>query len=433
MKHGNALYRLGCQAAVYVALLLPGMTACGGTDEAVAPVVIDAGKPNTISTWNETATNTINQPNAASGTPEELQSNYAFDLATVHAAMYDAVIAIAGGYQPLLVTPTADSAGASQEAAASAAAYHVLRSLFPSRTVRYQSAYDSALAAIADGDAKTRGIALGTEVAAAVVAARANDGRAQTLAPFVGGTGPGQYRGPGLVGRTYSYVRPFVMTSAAQFRAPGPLALTSAAYAADLAETAALGSTTSAARTAEQATIARFHSESPASFWPRNLRPFLMTDRGLAEQARLGALIWLTHADATIGCFESKYSHPFWRPTSAINFADTDGNAATSADPAWTPYLPTPPHPEYPAAHGCASGATAEALRRYYGTAEVSFDFSSTVSGTARRYRNTNELLDDVTIARIAGGMHLRSSIRDGQALGASVVGQAIATRFQPR
>jgi hypothetical protein len=399
------------------------------------PVTIEAiGTANTVSRFDEIAATTINQPNAASGTPEERQSNYAFDLATVHVAMYDAVIAIAGDYQPFYATaPVAPGAGASQDAAAMAAAYGVLRALFPSRTTFYQAAYDSALAGIANGDSKTRGVALGAEVAATVVAARANDGRAVVLAPFVAGTAPGAFRGPAIVGRTSPFVRPFAMTSASQFRTPAPQALSSAGYATDLNETQSLGGTLSSVRTTDQGVMARFHTESPATLWPRNLRRFTMTSRSLADQARLGALLWVTHADATIACFESKYTYLAWRPFSAINLADTDNNSATTADPAWTPFLPTPPHPEYPGAHGCASGAAAEALRAFYNTKSVAFDFDSTASGTTRRYASTDALVDEITLARIYGGMHFRSSMLAGETLGTSVSRYTVQNRFRPK
>jgi hypothetical protein len=405
------------------------LVACG---DLVAQVTIDAGRANAISSWDETATATINQPNAESGTPEEMQPNYAFDLATVHIAMYDAVIAIAGGYVPFYARPTSPASGASQEAAAAAAAYGVLKGLFPSRAATYQAAYDRALAAIADPTARDKGVAVGAEAAAAVLQQRTHDGRSIVLPAFVPGTAPGQFRGPAIVGRVYSNVRPFALASPRQFRAPGPPALTSAAYAADFNETKSLGGTNSTTRTAEQATSARFHSEPPSAFWPRNLRVFTMGSRSLADNARLGALLWVTQADATIACFESKYSILSWRPFSAIHLADSDGNDATDVDPTWTPFLPTPPHPEYPAAHACASGAAAQALRLFYGTTAVSYDFTSTVTASTRHYASTEALVDDVTIARIAGGMHFRTAIVDGVALGRHVADYVVQNNLKP-
>lgn len=430
MKPNGTLWRMSWIASCTGALV----AGCGGDSDsgaAAAPVTIDAGTPNTISRWDEAAATTINQPNAASGTPEEMQSNYAFDLATVHVAMYDAVIAISGGHKAFYATPASATGGASQDAAATAAAYGVLKGLFPSRIALYQPLYDSSLAVVSDASAKAKGVAIGTEVASSVLAARAGDGRSIVLPPFVAGTGPGQFRGPAIVGRAFSNVRPFALASAAQFRAAGPPALASATYAADFDETKALGGTTSATRTPAQATTARFHTEAPSTIWPRNLRPFTMTERSLADQARLGALLWVTHADATIACFDSKYLYLAWRPSSAINVADTDGNAATTIDPRWTPFLPTPPHPEYPAAHACVGGANAEALRLFYGTSDVGFDFNSTASASTQRYASTDALVADIIVGRIAGGMHFRTALVDGAALGRSVAGYVWQNRFQ--
>lgn len=417
-------------AATTCALALLG--ACGGSDEEVAPVTITVAGPNTVSQWNEIATTTINQPAAVTGTPEEQLPNAAVDLATVQIAVYDAVMAIVGTYKPYAYAPATLSAGASQEAAVATAAYRVLLALFPARSASYQSAYDTYMSSLAAGAAKDQGIVVGTESAAAIIALRANDGRLTALPAYVPGTGPGQFRGLNPVGRTGQYIKPFSVTSTSQFRAPGPPALTSATYAADLNETMALGSATSTTRTAAQTETARFYTET-ANYWPRNLRNFAMTNRSLAEHARLLALLFVVQADAFDTCFESKYNFQFWRPTSAITLADTDGNAATTADPAWTPVVPTPNHPEYPAAHACGTAATARALQGYYGTPNVTFDLNSIVTGTTHHFTTTQAMVDEVQLGRIAGGMHFRTSTVDGAALGKNVAEWVLAHNFQAR
>jgi len=252
------------------------------------------------------------------------------------------------------------------------------------------------------------------------------------LAPYVPGTAPGQFRGTNPMGRPNPFIKPFVLTSNAQFRAPAPPAQTSIACAADVNETKALGSATSTTRTAEQTETARFHTEPPPNFWPRNMRNFAMTARSLPEQARLMAMIWVAQADAGNACFESKYFYESWRPASAITL-DGDGNAATVVDPAWTPVVPTPNHPEYPAAHSCVSAAMAEVLRSYYGTADVTFDMTSTVTGSSHHFTTTTALVDEVQMARIAGGMHFRSATVAGAALGKSVGAWVTANAFKRR
>ena len=277
----RSLLPLRVAAASMVACCLVA-AGCAGPSKLAAPVTITAGAPTAVSYWNEVATATINMPASAAGTPAERLADYATDLATVQIAVYDAVIAIAGAYRPYAVTPSLDTAGASQEAAAAAAAHGVLRGLFPSRSARYQAAYDSFLGTLPDAAARAKGVAIGAEVAARILVLRADDGRSTALPPFAAGTQPGQFRDPRPANRLATYVRPFVITSNAQFRAPGPPPLDSAHYAADLNETRTLGGSTSAVRTAEQLQIARFHTEPPPTFWPRNLRRFAMTDRSIA-------------------------------------------------------------------------------------------------------------------------------------------------------
>ncbi|HMO49449.1 MAG TPA: vanadium-dependent haloperoxidase [Rubrivivax sp.] len=391
--------------------------------------------PNMVAYWDEVAAATITAPPSASDTTEaERFPNTSFDMPSVHVAMYDAAMAIAGTHQPFKVAPATLAEGASMEAALSAAAYGVLKGLFPNRSALYQTKYDAALATIADGAAKTQGIALGTEIAKAMVADRASDGRATVLPAFVPGAEPGQFRGVNPIGRTNQYVKPFSIESASQFRAPGPPALDGAAYAADVNETRDLGGATSTTRTVEQTEAARFNTEPPPRFWSRNLHQFATSQPTLAENARLMALLYVVQADLSIGCFESKYHYLFWRPTSAINLADTDGNPATEADPAWTPVVPTPNHPEYPAAHACTFGGIGEALRSFYGTRRLKFSFDTTVSGISPAgMTHAYESIEDMNnegLARIWGGMHFRTSVEHGRSLGEQTAAWVVARHF---
>ncbi|MBL8286605.1 MAG: vanadium-dependent haloperoxidase [Rubrivivax sp.] len=426
------------------ALAVLAASSCGGGDDETDPYEADSGAPKTInsasadavSAWTDVASATINGTGTAVVTPEEQRPAYAFDLATVHLAIYDALMAITGTHLPYASAAQPAQTGASQEAAAAAAAYRVLQALFPNRAALYQGAYDSAVAAIADGDAKTRGLAIGTAAANAVLTLRLNDGRAVLLAAYVPGTAAGQFRGTNPVGLFNPYVRPFVLQHAAQFRPAGPPAMTSAAYETALAETRAAGSSASTTRSAEQTDTARFHTDAPPRFWPRNVKSFYSNQATLGESARLAAMLWVAQADATIACFEAKYFYNAWRPTSAITLADTDGNANTAPDATWTPVVPTPNHPEYPAAHGCNAGAVAEVVRVHYRTRQVSFAFDSTAAGvvtTRHNFTSTTAMVEDLQMARIWGGMHFRYSNDDGAALGKNVAKWIVTQRFQPR
>ena len=422
-----------------VSIVLSVLCACGGNDSdgvvADQPVTIVPAGPNPVSYWNEIAAATVNIPAAATGTPEEQRPNSSADLATLHVAIYDAVMAIVGTHQPYAIIPPSAAADASQEAAVGSAAYRVLLGLFPARAAQYQAAYDTFMAAIADGPPKIKGITIGAEVAAGILALRSNDGRSVVLPTYLPGTGPGQFRGLNPVNRNLPYIKPFALTTNTQFRAPGPPALSSAAYAADFNETRSLGSATSATRTADEDTLALFGTSPPAPYWQTNMRAFATTSRSLADHARLMAMVWVAQNDASNACFESKYFYERWRPFSAITLADTDSNAATDVDTAWVPVVPTPNHPEYPAAHSCVSGAMAEIMTAYYGTPNITFDLVGVgpAAGITRHYASMTAMTADIQLARIAGGMHFRTSTVDGEALGRHVAQWIVANKFKTR
>ena len=407
-------------------LVLLGTVGCASVGNEERAVQVGAYGPNPVSVWDQVGHATANAaPSPNGATPEERRPGP--DIATLHIAIYDAVIAIAGTHQPFAIKPKAPVEGASMEAAAHEAAYRVLKGLFPSRSAMYQATYDSGMGTIAAGDAKTRGAAIGAEVAAGVLALRANDGRSADLPPYVPGTGPGQFRGVNPINQIGPHLRPFAMRSASQFRPPAPPALTSARYTTDLREVRDLAGATSTSRTAAQTEVARFYTEPPPPYWARNLRRFATANAGLADNARLMAMIQVSFQDAIIGCFDAKYAYNFWRPTSAVRFADT------GADPAWTPFLPTPNHPEYPSAHACGHGAVMEIVRTFYGTRNVGFEFDSTVTGTTRRFARTTALLDEVSDARVWGGMHFRFSNDAGTELGTRVADWVLKQHFAPR
>lgn len=415
--------------------LLIGLAAVGTSRGAEPTITLTVDHPNVVSYWNHIANTTVLAPSTTPTTAEEQRPSYQIDLATVHLAIYDAVSAIDARYKPFAIQPRAPATGASMDAAASAAAYGVLLALFPSRSALYQAAYESRIAAIPESGAKSRGLALGSEVAAGMVKLRAHDGRDVALAPYVSGTGAGSFRsvGPMPFNRQVPSIHPFSLLRLDQFRPPPPPALSSVAYAAALEETKLLGGTVSAQRTPDHLEIARFHTEPPGPFVTRNLGRFAATTVDVADAARLMAFIYVVHADAIGACFEAKYHYAAWRPVSAITMADTDGNDTTQIDAAWAPVLPTPNHPEYPAAHSCTSGGLGETLRRYYGTHKVAYTWDSKVTATTRTYTSTDALDDESQVARIAGGMHFRFSTDAGVELGKQVARWVADHHFERR
>lgn len=398
-----------------------------------APVTVAIGNKNAVSAWHDIAAATYNGKGSGVTSDEELRPVMQADLATVALAMYDAACAIDGRYQPFAVRPRATSAGASIDAAIGAAAYGVLRGLFPNRGEHYQAAYDKFVAALPAGPARERGLALGTEVASSMLIMRARDGRSTAMAPFAPTAEVGKYRGPQAVLRFAGNMKPFMLERVSQFRPGPPPALASAAYAADFNETKALGGAGSTIRTEAQSKTVLFHTEVPWTGLTRNFGRLARSSANPADAARLLAAAYTINADVTLACFEAKYFYNAWRPYSAIADAALDGNPATEPEAGWRSSQHTPEHPEYPAAHSCIAAGLATLLRHYYGTSQVRFIFDSTATNTTRTYPDVETFMKEGAEARIAGGMHFRFSTVAGQKLGTDVASWALQKYFGPR
>ncbi len=390
-----------------------------------------AVRADVVSDWNLTSQQAVL---ASPGTSGSLNAAY------MHVAIYDAVNAIDGRYSVFAVRPASNPHGASKEAAAAAAAYRTLLALHPAQTAMLGAAYAASLAAIPNGPPKTKGIKIGEEVAAAWLALRSGDGReANVPYSFVTPATPGVYQQtlpgpPSPVTPWMAVVRPFVLTSPQQFRAYGPPDVTSLRFAQDFVLTKSLGSATSTERSAAEAETALFHTENPTTFWNHNFRDFAATKKlGIADNARLFAALTVSLSEGVIACWDSKYYYNFWRPITAITTTLDDLNEGTKTDATWLPYANTPPHPEYPAAHGCAAGAVAEALEHFFGTQKVTLRFTSAIPNTVPHvYRTPDDLVEEVTWARIFGGMHYLTSTEHGATLGRKVGRYVMRQEFRP-
>jgi hypothetical protein len=145
----------------------------------------------------------------------------------------------------------------------------------------------------------------------------------------------------------------------------------------------------------------------------------------------------MTVADTGIACFDSKYDYLRWRPYTAIRNAGIDGNPSTTADPAWTPLLATPNHPEYPAAHGCLTSAMSDVLAQALGTTDVNVTIWGSNAGTStlnvqRTFQTVHDIQSQVIDARVWGGLHWRSSVVGGETLGNEVAGWILSRYFRP-
>jgi hypothetical protein len=372
--------------------------------------------PNPVIQWNRTLLSILRTPGNQPATVHPTRS-----MALVHLAIYDAVSAIHGHGRAFLRRP-------SRAAAADAAAHRVLVSLFPGQQQALDDQYAAALEQIPWPARSSSGVAIGERAAAQVLAARAADGSAATPPVYVPGSNPGDYQltPPAFAAAVFTHwsqVTPFVLRRADQFRPGPPPALGSRAYAKAVNEVKALGDVNSVTRSADQTVQARFWAAPIQNYWNEIAQTAsLQRHDTLVQDARLFALLDVTLADSVIAFYDAKYAYHLWRPITAVREADTDGNPATVADPAWTPLATTPADPSYPGAHSVVSAAAATVLARVLGGDDDRFDVTSEVlPGVSRSFDRFSAAVDEAGLSRIYAGVHTRLDDVAGRALGRDV------------
>jgi hypothetical protein len=392
-----------------------------------APATAQTANSTVVLDWNVHTGSAL----AAAGRSTGISSPI---YAIVQGAVYDAVNAIDGTHRPYLSAPPARR-WYSQEAAAATAAYRTLAALLPEQEPMLRPLYTGSLATVPDGPAERGGISVGEEAAAAMLAARANDGRDGPSIVEIG-TEPGEWRPtpPDYALDPASWlanVTPFLVPDLDRLRSPGPPPLTSTAYAKDLQEVKTYGALLSDQRTREQTDVATFWDQSP---WNEIVRSLAGTRRlDTAASARLLAMTALSAADGAIACHRDKYHVNWWRPITAIREAGTDGNPATTPDDDWLPLLDTPPTPEHPSGHTCVSGAVTGALQTFFGTDTMTFRATSASSGTTRTFTRFSQALAETVDARVWSGIHFRTADGQGADIGKQVSAWMRAHYFQRR
>lgn len=377
-----------------------------------------------ITDWNVKTADLITESKL--GTPPAIRV-----MAFVQTAAYDAVNAVTRRYPVAASLP--DAKGASIEAAVAAAHRATLLKLLPAQQASIDAAYQAALASIADGAAKTAGIAIGEKAAADVFAQRADDGA----------TSPEAYRPHTSAGAYVPTVapavpqwpqrKPWLMTTAAQVRPGAPPALTSETWQRDYNEVKALGGKTSTRRSAEQTDIARFWEYSLPSIYHGVARSVAQQPgREVTRNARLFAMVAQGMDDAMISVFDAKYVYNFWRPVTAIRNGDIDGNDATQREVSWSSYLDAPMHPEYPSGHAILAGVVGAVVKADVGRSAmpVLTTASPSAKGATRRWNTVEEFVQEVSDSRIYAGIHYRSATETGAAMGRRI-GELAAKRME--
>ena len=421
---------------------------------------------NTVAQWNQITEDTV------LGVGMLADEGFIY-MAYPSAAVYDAVVAIEGGFEPY--GPAIDApAGASVDAAVVEAAYRTLWAYFAPESCNPASAayafclgvrprldafYAEALSAIPPGQAKADGQAVGRQAASDIIALRSGDGR---MIPF-GVTspfpmlppGPGVWRltPPFAAPRTpwVGNVRRFILQSVDQFLPDPPPSLQSEEWVKAFNQVKAYGAANSSVRSEEETSIARFWSASVVRQYNLVGRDLTGTGPNLLKAARLMAMLNIVGADMGMSVIYAKYHYSFWRPVTAIDptavTADgfgpvpgyDDGNPTTAEQTGWRPLLTTPGHPEYPAAHGVDVSALAEVLRLFLGTNRIDLDIHGfDPAGPAgnlnavRHFVTLNELRSEIIDARLWAGLHYHFSGVAGVALGRNVAKYDLAHAFRP-
>jgi PAP2 superfamily len=351
-------------------------------------------------------------------------------MAITQVSVFEAANAITGRY-PQFKAKLTPAPGASVDAAVAAASRGALLKLMPAQQAAIEADYQAALAKVADGQAKSQGIAVGEQAAAATVAMCADDGF----------TAPDSYRPHAAAGvyvptllpavPHWGKRRPWMMTRGDQFRPGPPPALTSDTWTRDYNEIKAIGGKNSTQRTPEQTAIAKFwEATAPAVYWPVARSVATAAGREVTDNARLFAVAAMAMDDALIAVFDAKYTYNFWRPVTAIRNGH-DGNDATTREAGWTPFIDTPMHPEYPCAHCIVSSSLGAVLAAEIGSrpSPTLSSASPTAQGAVRTWATVDDFTKEVAVARIYDGVHYRNSTVVGSAMGKKI-GELAVTSF---
>ncbi len=415
-----------------------------------------AAAEDPVLAWNEVALAAV-AADHADGFEQAGPTRTARALAIVHAAVYDAAIAVERKRRPVSLV-----------AAVATAAHDTLAALYPAQSGNFGAALVAELAQVASETERSAGVRLGARAARHALHERKHDGSEDGVV-WTPSQAPGRHRvdplhpEQGFLDPGWGAVEPFVLEAGDQLRPPPPPALDSAEYAASFDEVERLGGdgvTTPTERSDEQTEIGLFwgYDGTPGLGTPPRL--YNQIARVIAEQqgngplenAELFLLVNLALADAGIACWEAKYVYDLWRPVIGIREAD----GGLMLDPSWTPLgAPasnasgtdfTPPFPAYPSGHATFGAALFRVLERFYGTDAIAFDFvSDELNGVTtdwagnarsleeRSFATLSEAMWENAQSRIYLGIHWSFDATEGVALGEAVGDYVFERALTPR
>lgn len=372
-----------------------------------------------VSDWNEIANTAV-----AAGRPGAIGQT---DLALSQIAMHDALQSYEKRFEVYYaqISPTKGS----KVAAAIAAVHGVLVAFYPSQAATLDAAYATSLAD--NGLTGDPGIAVGEAVAAKIVTLRRLN--PDPLPPAnVGENAIGKWRptqnhlGPAPLPPPAPFAfpwmgkfDPFVVTGPARFRSPPPPDLTSARYTTDYNEVKAKGALTGSTRTPEQTDIAWFWLDNFSVVLNRGLRDLAAKNMPkIGDRARLYALVNMAGADALITSWDSKVNYNLWRPSTAIQEGEMDGNPDTAGDPAWLPFTNNPPYPDYQSGANSVTAGIMRAAALIFGKDNMSITLSTSNPNAIKKTRTYNSfsaVMTQMVNVRVWQGIHFRFADKEGR------------------
>ena len=339
-------------------------------------------------------------------------------------SVHDALNSADKRYETLFNHQSAKIGFINPEAIIAGCGWTVSRALHPNRQVAFKRL--SSFARKEDANQSVKSSFLhGKRVAEKVLHNRQNDGSSTTIS-YLATDSPGQWR------RTPKFYRPpeqphwrkvrlWALPGKQSFLPPPPPSFDSTAYASSVSEAKTMGGKFSQLRSPEESFIAKFwkdfsYSQTPPGHW-NEIAAFVShaSKLDLWEEARLFALLNLAMTDAGIISWQAKYHYHLWRPIDAIRNADEFASTRNLVNKSWSPLLETPPHPEYPSAHSCFSGAASHIMQLFFQSDRFSFRVSSDqYPGKYRRFESFSQCASEIGKSRLYGGIHYSFSNLNG-------------------
>jgi hypothetical protein len=368
-----------------------------------------------VTYWHNIATNAVNA--GRPGPPGLL------DMVIVQAAVHDAVQVIEGNFQAYHYSDPSKLGHGSTTAAVAAAAHRALVLLYGAQPA-LEAEYASYVAA--NDLAGDEGLAIGEAAAIAVHGAHYRP-PTTILPPFTGNTDVGQWRsgtGPVMAFLFLTSTKPFTLNRIDQFRPPPPPPLSSMQYVRDYNEVKAIGELS--AHTNPNTDLARFWSGNFPFQWNEAVRQIADNHlTTLGDRARLLALANLAGSDALMAVWDSKVFYNIWRPSTAIQEGEHDGNPRTGGKAGWTPFLANPPYPDYVSGANGLTGAFTGLLRLFFDTDAITFSVKNPttplVIDRERHFTSCSQAAQEVVDARVLLGIHFRFADEEGRRLGQRV------------